>query len=95
MSKGYIEVSHNSMVHNASRPTSFMEVCHEFVESNLRVKDAVTMIEEYGVKFSHYVHSVRSGRIAVFVSETDDCRTSLRLKKFSARKLDKIHSKTH
>lgn len=95
MSKGYIEVSHNSMVYNASRPTSFMEVCHEFVESNVRVKDAVNLIEEYGVKFSHYVSSVRSGRIAVFVSESDEGRTSLRLKKFSERKLNKIHSQTY
>lgn len=95
MSKAYIEVSQNALVYNASRPSSFMNICHDFVESNVKVKDAIKLIEEYGVRFSHYVYSIRSGRIAVYTRETDEEQVSLRLKKFSPAKLEKIHSKTH
>lgn len=95
MSKAYIEVSQNSMVHNSSRPSCLMHLCHDFVTAEAKVKDAISLIEEYGVKFSHYVESIRLGRIAVYTTETDDSRVSIRLKKFSPSKLEKIHSKTH
>lgn len=94
MGKAYIEVSQNSMVYNSSRPSGFMNLCNDFVESNARVKDAVNLIEEYGVRFSHYVYSARLGRIAVYTRETEDEKISVRLKRFSAMKLEKIHSKT-
>lgn len=94
MGKAYIEVSQNSMVYNASRPSGLMNLCTDFIESNARVKDAINMIEEYGVRFSHYVYSARLGRIAVYTKETEDEKISLRLKRFSAPKLEKIHSKT-
>lgn len=94
MRKGYIEVSQNAVVYNASRPSNLMDMRHDFVETNARVKDAVNIIREYGAKFSHYVHSIRLGRIAVYIFETESERVSIRLKNFSERKLQKIHSKT-
>lgn len=94
MSKAYIEVSQSVTVHNASRASSFMDLYHDFVESDAKVKDAVSLIKEYGVCFSHYVDSVRHGRIAVYKNETDEGNVSIRLKMFSAEKLQKIYLKT-
>lgn len=94
MGKGYIEVLEHRTVENYSRPDSTMKTCHDTVETNVKVSDAVDMISGYGVKFSHYVKSVRLGRVAVYILDTDTERISLRLKNFSKRKLKKIKMMT-
>lgn len=90
MGKGYIEVSEHLTLENYSRPDSTLKTCRNTVENNVKVTEAIRLIAEYGVSFSHYVKSVRLGRIAVYVRDTDTERTSLRLKQFSKRKLKKI-----
>lgn len=90
MGKGYIEVSENLTLENYSRPDSTLKTSRNMVESNVRVTEAVGLITEYGVSFSHYVKSVRLGRIAVYIRDTDNEHISLRLKQFSKRKLKKI-----
>lgn len=94
MPKGRIEVSDYRLVPDAGRPNNIRMQSIPSVEDNVRVKDAVKLIDSYGVKFSHYVHSVRNGLIAVYSFEWDDGRICLRLKNFSIEKLKKIQDAT-
>lgn len=94
MSKGYIEVLEHRTVSNHSRPGGFMRTCHDSIETNVKVSKAVTLISSHGAKFSHYVKSIRHGKVAVYIMDAEHERISLRLKNFSKRKLKKIKTMT-
>lgn len=94
MSKGYIEVSEHRMLENHSRPDGFMRICHDSIETNVKASKAATLISEHGAQFSHYVKSIRHGKVAVYIMDAEHERISLRLKNFSKRKLKKIKTMT-
>lgn len=86
---GYIEVSKCETIMNSSRPSGRMESNHISVKHG-GVRRAIKILQKHKAEFSHYVDSVRIGRIAVYTVDNNDVYMSLRLKNYSKRNLKKI-----
>lgn len=87
--RGHIEVSRHETIGNSSRPSGSMESCHTFTKHG-GVKKTTRILSKHKAEFSHYVESIRSGRIAVYIVDEQDVYMSLRLKHYSHTKLNKI-----